>query len=158
MLWKDCMPAGFYNYVFLEENFLYLNGKNIPSPKVSEIIWKFIQKDEKNYNKLRNNLCLFKNIFQYVYSNVYPEVYCSSERRGFDLKSTFQLVFKTYKDKKKNEQTGKNPQNYHVEWKDSFVFEQKLVEIDMFNDEEEKEVKERVEKRKKKCQEIAEKK
>ena len=102
MLWKECIRAGFYNYVCLEENFLYLNGKNIPYPKVSEIIWKFIQNDEKNYNKLRNNLCQFKNIFQYVYSIVYPEVCCSSERRGFDLKSTFQLIFKTYKDKKKN--------------------------------------------------------
>ena len=37
------------------------------------------------------------------------------------------------------------------------MFRQKPVEIDMFNDEEEREVKETVEKRKKKPQEIAEK-
>ena len=74
--------------------------KNVRYPKVSEIIWKFIQKDEKNYNKLRNNLCHFKNIFEYVYSKMYPEVYCVTEGRGFDLKSKFRLVFKTYKDKK----------------------------------------------------------
>ena len=53
-------------------------------PKVAEIVWKFIQVDETNCNKQRNNLCQFKNIFQYVYSNVYPKVYCSTERRGFD--------------------------------------------------------------------------
>ena len=58
---------------------------------------------------------------------------------------------------KKVEETGKNPKNYQAEWHDSFVFEQKLVEIDMFNDEQEKEVKERVEKRTKKRQEVAEK-
>ena len=115
MLWKKCMPTDFRQYACLEENFLYLNGKNVLYPKVSKIIWKFIQNDEKNYNKLRNNLCQFKNIFQYVYSNVYFEVYCSTERRDFNLKSTFQLVLKTYKDKKKIEQTGKNPQNYQVE-------------------------------------------
>ena len=63
------------------------------------MIWKFIQKDEKYYNRLRNNFSHFKNIFQYVYSNVYLKVYCTTERRGFDLKSTFQLVLKTYKDK-----------------------------------------------------------
>ena len=67
-------------------------------------------------------------------------MYCSTERRDFNLKSTLQLVLKTYKDKKKIEQTGKNPQNYQVEWHDSFVFEQRPVEIDMFNDEEEKQV------------------
>ena len=94
------MPADIYKYVRLKENFLYLNRKNLFYPKVSEIIWKFIQNDEKNYNKLRNNLCQFNNIFQYVYSNVYPEAYCSTESRGFDLKSTFQLVFKTFITKK----------------------------------------------------------
>ena len=86
MLWKECMPAEFYKYVCLEENFVYLNGENVLYPKVSEIIWNFIQKDEKNYNKLRNNLCYFKNIFQYYYFSVYPEVYCTTERRGFHLK------------------------------------------------------------------------
>ena len=74
-----------------------------------------------------------------------PEVYCSTERRGFDLRNTFHLVFKTYKDKKKLEQSGKNLQNYTFERNESFVFEQKPIKIDMFNDEEEKEIKERVE-------------
>ena len=68
-------------------------------------------------------------------------MYCSTERRGFHLKSTFQLVFKTCKDKKKIEQAGKNPQNYQAKRHDSFVFEQKPVEIDMFNNDEEKQVK-----------------
>ena len=54
----------------------------------------------KNYNKLRNNLCQFKKIFQYVYAMVYPEIYCITEPRGFNLKSTFSLVFETKKDKK----------------------------------------------------------
>ena len=48
--------------------------------KVAEIIWKFIEVDEMNYEKLRNNLSQFKNIFQYVYSNVYPEVYAVQPR------------------------------------------------------------------------------
>ena len=67
MLQKECMPNGFYKYICTKENFLYLNGQNTLYPKVVEIIWKFIQTDEKNYNKLRNNLCQLKNIFQYVY-------------------------------------------------------------------------------------------
>ena len=68
---------------------------------MAEIISKFVQVDEKNYKKIRNSLCQFKNIFQYVYSNVHPEECCSTERRGFDLRKTFHLVFKTYKNKKK---------------------------------------------------------
>ena len=155
MVWKECMPSEFYKYVCLEDNFVYLNGKSVLYPKLSEIIWKYTQKDEKNYKKLSNNLCYFKNILQYVYSNVYPEVHWVTE--SIDLKSMSQLVFKTYKDKKKIEQTGKNPQNYQVERRKSFKHEQKPIEIDIFNNEEKNEVKERVEKRKKKWQKVAEK-
>ena len=112
---------------------------------------------KKTYNKPRNSFDQFRNIFQYVYSNVYPEVYFSTKRRGFDLRSIFHLVFKTNKDKKRLEQSGKNPQNYTIERNESFVFKQKPIEIDTFNDEEEEKIKERVEKRKKKRQEVAEK-
>ena len=61
------------------------------------------------------------------------------QRRVFDLKSIFHLIFKTYKDKKKLEKTGKNPQDYTLEKNESFAFEQKPVEIDTFNDHKEKE-------------------
>ena len=91
------------------------------------------RKDKKNYNRLRNYLCHFINISQYVYSNMYPEVYCTTERKSFDLKSTFQIVFKTYKDIKKIEQTGKNPQKLSGQATKSFEHEQKPIEIDIFN-------------------------
>ena len=81
-------------------------------PKVSEIINDFLSKGDENYKDLRNNLCQYKNISQHVYSNFFPEIYCSPKRRGFSLKSNFHIIFKTYKDKKKMEASlGKNP-NY----------------------------------------------
>ena len=46
-LWKECMPTEFYQYICLEENFVYLNGKNVLYAKVSKIIWKFIEKIKK---------------------------------------------------------------------------------------------------------------
>ena len=100
MLWKECVPSEFYRLICREEYFLYLNSKNVLYPKVAEIVWKFIAEDDKNYNKLRNNVCQLKEIFHDVYAMVYPEIYCTTECRGFDLKSMFQLIFKTYKDKK----------------------------------------------------------
>ena len=87
-------------------------------PRVFEIITDFLKEGNKNYMELGNNLWQCKIIFQYLYSNVFPEIYCSTGRREFDLKSTFNIPFKTYKDKKKKkkerkkeiEQSGKNPQ------------------------------------------------
>ena len=157
MLWKACMSQIFYRYICREKNFLYLNVKNVLQPKVSEIITEFLKEDEENYVALRNNLSQYKNIFQCVYSNVFPEIYCSTERRRFDLKSTFHTIFKTYKDKKKMEFLGKNPQNYKDICNEKCVYEQKPVKIDDFNEAKEKEVKERVEKRKAKRREVAEK-
>ena len=102
MLWKECMPQKFYKHICKEKNFLYLNGKNVLQPKISKIITDFLKEGNENYIELRNNLSQYKTIFQYVYSNVFLEIYCSTERRGFDLKRTFHIIFKTWKDKKKN--------------------------------------------------------
>ena len=108
MLWKECMPQKFYKHICKEKNFLYLNGKNVLQQKVLEIITEFLDEDESHYKELRNNLSNYKSIFQYIYSNVFPEIYCSTEKRGFDLKSNFHMIFKTCKDKKTvGEFTGK---------------------------------------------------
>ena len=66
-------------------------------------------------------------------------------------------MFKRYKDKKNIESFGKNPQNYKNVRDETNVYEQKSIKINDFNEDEEKEVKERVEKRKIKRREVAEK-
>ena len=86
MLWKECIPVDFYKFICRNEHFSYLNGKNILHPRVSEIVWPFKAEDENNYKKLRENLGKNKEIFQYIYSVTYPEIHCSTEKRGFDLK------------------------------------------------------------------------
>ena len=110
--------------------------------KVSEIVSKFIEMDIKNFALLRNSLYKFKNIFQYVCSSTYPDIYCANEKRSFNIKSSFYIVYKNYKDKAKEEHLGKNPQNFAVERRNSFENEQKPVKIDDFNSDEEKRVKE----------------
>ena len=95
MLWKECLPQKFYRHICKEKNFLYLNSKNVLQPKVLEIITVFLKEDENNYKEFRSNLSSYENIFQHAYSNVLPEIYCSTEKRGFDLKSSFHIIFKT---------------------------------------------------------------
>ena len=92
MLWRDCMPVEYYKFICEEKNFIYLNGKNVLQPTALQIIVDFAERDEKNLSLLQNNLAQDKNIFQYVYLNVYPEIYCTTEKRGFDLKSYFYFV------------------------------------------------------------------
>ena len=157
-LWKECIVQKFYKHIWKEINFLYLNGKNVLQPKVLEVITKFLNEDENNYKEMRNTLSIYKNIFLYVYSKVFPEIYCSTEKRGFDLRSNFHIIFKTYKDKKQLESSlGKNPENYETIHNETNIYQQKPINYDDFNEVEEKEVKERVGKRKRNRREVAKK-
>ena len=159
MLWKECMPTKFYRHICKEKNFLYLNSKNVLQPKLLEIITDFINERDDNFKALRKNLSSHLNIFQYVYSNVFPKIYCSTEKRGFDLKSNFHIIFKTYKDKKKLKSSlGKNSENYETVRSETNMYEQRPINIDDFIEDEEKQVKERVEKRKQKRGDVAKKK
>ena len=112
MLWRECMPIKFYKFICEEKRFLYLYGKNVLQPLVLQIIAEFIEANQKNYRLLQNNLAAYKNIFQFFHSNDYPKIYCSTEKRGFDLKSNFHIMSKTYKDKMQMRALGKNPNNY----------------------------------------------
>ena len=56
IIWKECLLAQLYKFICREENFIYLNGKNVPQSKVSEILTNFLAENEKNYVFLRNNL------------------------------------------------------------------------------------------------------
>ena len=144
MLWKECMPQKFYRHVCKEKTFSTLMVKMFCSLKVLEVITDFLKENENNYKELRNNLSSYKNMYQYVYSNVFPQIYCSTEKRGFDLKSNFHIIFKTYKDKKQLE-------NYES------IRNETCTYVDDFNKVKEKEVKGKVEKRKQKWGEVAEK-
>ena len=74
------------------------------------------------------------------------------------MKSNFHIIFRTYKDKKQLEiSLGKNPENYESICNETYTYEQKPINVDDFNEVEEKEVKERFEKRKQRRQEVPEK-
>ena len=127
-------------------------------PKVVEIITDFIKEDKNNYKQLRNNLSSYKSVFQYVYSNVFPEICCATEKRRFDLISNFHIIFITYKDKKQWESSmGKNPENFETIHYETKIYEQKPINIDEFNDVEKTESRECIAKGKEKCRDVAEK-
>ena len=100
---------------------------------------------------LQEYLACYKDIFQYVYLYVFPEIYTSSEKRGFDLKSSFHIMVKAYRDKMlvRQQQLVKQPANYEQQpRKESFEFGQKPLEnFNQFSDSEENEIKQHAQKR-----------
>ena len=115
---------------------------------------------------VQEHLARYKDIYQYVYSHVSPEVYTTSEKRGFDLKSNFHILFKTYRDKQimRQQSLAKNQANYESEQaKETHKNEQKPIKnFNEFSDSKEQEVKDRATKRlvdrRKKAEELKNKK
>ena len=145
MLWRECISQEFYKYIWQEEKFKYLKGRDVNQPGVLEIVGRFIDQDKENLRLLQKCLANYKDIFQYVYSYTFPEIYTMSEKRGIDMKSNFYILFKTYKDKQiiKQQQLAKQTGNYETEHAETSEFEQKLLlKFNEFNDEEELEMKE----------------
>ena len=88
-----------------------------------------------------------------MYSIIYPDIHYSTNCRGFDLKSSFQLICTAYKNKK-NAELAKDPSNN----KDKNVhlkFEQKSIEVDSYNKIEEEKMREKIESRKQKRRKLA---
>ena len=94
---------------------------------------------------LQEHLARYEDIFQYVYSHVFSEVYTTSERRNFDLKNNFLILFKTFRDKQimRQQSLAKNQANYENEQaKETHENEQKPTEnFNEFSDSEQQEVK-----------------
>ena len=144
MLWRECIPHEFYRHICKEKNFVYLNGRDVGQPGALEIVRNFIDQGKKNLRMLQEHLTRYKDFYQYVYSHVFPEVYTSSEKRGFNLKSNFHIIFKAYRDKiaMKQQQLAKQPTNYLIQNHEKFEFEQKPIRnFDEFSYTEEKELK-----------------
>ena len=115
-----------HRYICQEENFKYLNGRDVSQPGVLEIVGKSLDQDKDNLQLLQTCSANYKDIFQYVYSYTFTE-----------MKSNFNILFKTYKDKQiiKQQQTSNETENAEIR-----KFEQKPLL--KFNDEEELEMKE----------------
>ena len=150
MLWRECIPPEIYRYICEEKNFVYLNGKDVSQPGILEIVGEFIDQGKENLKMLQEHLARYKDIYQYVYSHVFPEIYTTSEKRGLDLKSNFHILFKAYRDKQiiRQHSLAKNQANCKQQPKEFNENKQKPIKnFNEFSDTKEQEVKERTEKR-----------
>ena len=100
MLWDECIGKTFYKHICENDNFIYLNGKNVLYSKTTQIVLDYLSKDASNIVRLRECLQNHLKTVQFVYSRCFPEIYFLIDKRGVNLKSEFLLTFKLWKDKK----------------------------------------------------------
>ena len=73
IVWEECNKRPFYKHICKRNNFMYLNSKNVIYPHVANFVWKYLEEDEENFDKIKNKLIENKKIFQFVYSSTCPE-------------------------------------------------------------------------------------
>ena len=62
MLWRECIPQEFYKYICEEQNFMFLNGRDINQAGVLEIVGNFIDQGKENLRLLQEYLSRYKDI------------------------------------------------------------------------------------------------
>ena len=94
MFWDDCVEKTFYKHICENENFIYLNGKNVLYVKMAQIVMDYLNKDPTNIFPLKR--CLQKNMkaLHFAYSRCFPEIYSLIDKRGIDLKGEYLPSFK----------------------------------------------------------------
>ena len=75
MLWDQCIERTFYKHLCENDNFIYLNGKNVLYSKTAQIVLDYLKKDPQNVVLLRRCLQNHMKVIQFVYSKCFPEIY-----------------------------------------------------------------------------------
>ena len=104
MFWEDCNKPSFHKHICKPKSLMYLDVKNVIYSHVAKIVWSYMEQDKQKFNKIKQTLVNNMKRFQFVYSRVYPEVYCFVEKRGIELRNNFHLKFKDWKGRKKYSQ------------------------------------------------------
>lgn len=104
MFWEDCNKPSFHKHICKPKSLMYLDVKNVIYSHVAKIVWNYMEEDKQKFNKIKQTLVNNMKRFQFVYSRVYPEVYCFVEKRGIELRNNFHLKFKDWKGRKKYSQ------------------------------------------------------
>ena len=65
VLWRECIPSEFYRHICQDDNFRYLNGRDVSQPGVLEIVGNFIDQSKDNLRLLQKSLANYKDIYQY---------------------------------------------------------------------------------------------
>ena len=142
MLWRECIPLKFYNYIHEDKNFIHLNDKDVNYPQILKIVGEFMDHRKQNLRMLQEYLAQYKDVYQCVYSHVFPEIYTSSEKRGFDIKSNFHILFKSYQDKQLVQRHSTAENLSHYDKIETSEYDQNPIRIfEGFSDEEENDTK-----------------
>ena len=136
MLWGQCVPKVFFNFIKQPDNSEYLLSQNVSFKGVNAIVQDFAS--QVNYwPGLKNCFAVYYSTYQYVYSMLFPKCYTMNNKFGMKNRIKFALCYERWRAVQQQQQIAKNPFNFNVENRpDNFQvverheYEHKPIEID----------------------------
>ena len=129
MLWEDCLPKSYLLYLKKTENFELINSEKSNFKTTKNLVQQYMCSSE-NCQHLINSFQRYHDIYQYIYSHVFPKTY--SRKVGFSKQVQFTQQFNSWKQKMQQSYL-KTSFNYTTE-QIRHPMEQKPIEINIYDD------------------------
>ena len=94
MLWEDCLPKSYLLYLFIY--FELINSEKSNFKTIKNLVQQYMRSSE-NCQHLINSFQRYHDIYQYIYSHVFPKTY--SKKAGFSKQVQFTQHFNSWKQK-----------------------------------------------------------
>ena len=128
-LWEECLPKTYLLYLKKPENFELINSEKSNFKTIGNLVQQYMSISE-NCQSLINSFHKHHDIYQYIYSHVFPKTY--SKKAGFWKQVQFTQQFNSWKQKMQQSYL-KTPFNYTTD-QIRHNMEQKPIEINIYDD------------------------
>ena len=99
MLWEECLPQRYYDYIKQPENFELLHSDKLTFKQVKDLIGSYFYVPGA-WKKLAEIFKKYHAIYQYMYAHLFPKTY--SNRAGFAKKIQHKMCLESWRAKKRN--------------------------------------------------------
>ena len=100
-IWEKCVPFELASEIYKTPNYQILADPRLTFHKANQIIINWLRDFNKKDELQKTIAANFKSI-HYIYSSLYPKIYCKTNQFGIRNKSEFDLAFTIFKVEKQS--------------------------------------------------------
>ena len=108
-LWTCFIPNEFYFYICKGENYQLLNKITLKYNVANKIVCDYV--NQNGINSLTNFFKQYANVYQFVYSTLFPKYLCRIDNNAIQSRCVFETAFVNFKARKNDFNLNIKPEN-----------------------------------------------
>ena len=100
-IWEKCVPFELASEIYKTPNYQILADPRLTFHKANQIIINWLR-DFNKKDELQKTIAANFKLIHYIYSSLYPKIYCKTNQFGIRNKSEFDLAFTIFKVEKQS--------------------------------------------------------